>query len=107
MQWYLNTFILATANMLISLIVVTMTAYVFSRYRFRGKRNTLMSILVLQMFPAFLSMTAIYILLSKANLIDTYTGLLLVYVTGSLPFMTWLVKVILMLFQLLWMRPLK
>lgn len=51
-----------------------------------------MSILVLQMFPAFLSMTAIYILLSKANLIDTYTGLLLVYVTGSLPFMTWLVK---------------
>ncbi len=53
MQWYLNTFILATANMLISLIVVTMTAYVFSRYRFRGKRNTLMSILVLQMFPAF------------------------------------------------------
>lgn len=29
MQWYLNTFILATANMLISLIVVTMTAYVF------------------------------------------------------------------------------
>ncbi|MFP1591486.1 ABC transporter permease subunit [Escherichia coli] len=37
-------------------------------------------------------MTAIYILLSKANLIDTYTGLLLVYVTGSLPFMTWLVK---------------
>ncbi|HGE9269147.1 TPA: sugar ABC transporter permease, partial [Escherichia coli] len=92
MQWYLNTFILATANMLISLFVVTMTAYVFSRYRFRGKRNTLMSILVLQMFPAFLSMTAIYILLSKANLIDTYTGLLLVYVTGSLPFMTWLVK---------------
>ncbi|OJN79403.1 sugar ABC transporter permease, partial [Escherichia coli] len=79
-------------NMLISLVVVTMTAYVFSRYRFRGKRNTLMSILVLQMFPAFLSMTAIYILLSKANLIDTYTGLLLVYVTGSLPFMTWLVK---------------
>ncbi len=53
MQWYLNTFILATANMLISLFVVTMTAYVFSRYRFRGKRNTLMSILVLQMFPAF------------------------------------------------------
>lgn len=51
-----------------------------------------MSILVLQMFPAFLSMTAIYILLSKMNLIDTYIGLLLVYVTGSLPFMTWLVK---------------
>lgn len=92
LQWYLNTFSLATANMLISLVVVTMTAYVFSRYRFKGKRNVLMGVLVLQMFPAFLSMTAIYILLSKLNLIDTYAGLLFVYVAGSLPFMTWLVK---------------
>ena len=92
LEWYKNTFMLATANMLISLVVVTITAFIFSRYRFKGKRNVLMSILVLQMFPAFLSMTAIYILLSKMNLIDTYAGLLLVYVTGSLPFMTWLVK---------------
>ncbi|WP_275723889.1 sugar ABC transporter permease [Vibrio furnissii] len=92
LEWYKNTFILATANMLISLVVVTMTAFVFSRYRFQGKRNVLMSILVLQMFPAFLSMIAIYILLSKMGLIDTYLGLLFVYVTGSLPFMTWLVK---------------
>lgn len=92
LQWYLNTFALATANMLISLVLVTMTAYVFSRYRFKGKRNVLMGVLVLQMFPAFLSMTAIYILLSKLNLIDTYAGLLFVYVAGSLPFMTWLVK---------------
>lgn len=90
--WYKNTFILATCNMLISLVVVTITAFIFSRYRFKAKKNILMSILVLQMFPAFLSMTAIYILLSKMNLIDTYIGLLLVYVTGSLPFMTWLVK---------------
>lgn len=92
LEWYKNTFILATANMLISLVLVTMTAFIFSRYRFKGKRNTMMGILVLQMFPAFLSMTAIYILLSKLGLIDTYAGLLLVYVTGSLPFMTWLVK---------------
>ncbi|QNE02620.1 sugar ABC transporter permease [Vibrio vulnificus] len=92
LDWYKNTFMLATANMLISLVIVTMTAFVFSRYHFQGKRNVLMSILVLQMFPAFLSMTAIYILLSKMGLIDTYLGLLFVYVTGSLPFMTWLVK---------------
>ncbi|OOF02344.1 sugar ABC transporter permease [Salinivibrio sp. MA607] len=92
LDWYKNTFMLATANMLISLVVVTMSAYVFSRYRFKGKRNVLLSILVLQMFPAFLSMTAIYILLSKMHLIDTYAGMLFVYVTGSLPFMTWLVK---------------
>lgn len=90
--WYKNTLFLATLNMLISLVFVTMTAYVFSRYRFQGKKNILMGILVIQMFPSFLSMTAIYVLLSKLNMIDTMAGLLLVYVTGSLPFMTWLVK---------------
>ena len=92
LQWYANTFVLAFSNMAISIIVVTMTAFIFSRYRFKGKRNVMMGILVIQMFPAFLSITAIYVLLSKLNLIDTFTGLLFVYVTGSLPFMTWLVK---------------
>ena len=92
LQWYKNTFILATANMLISLLVVTLTAYVFSRYRFKGKKNFLMGILVIQMFPAFLSMTAIYVLLSMLNLVDTYSGLLLIYTAGALPFQTWLVK---------------
>ncbi|MGL6259273.1 sugar ABC transporter permease [Vibrio sp. WXL210] len=90
--WYKNTLFLATASMVISLVVITLTAYIFSRYRFKGKRNILMSILVIQMFPAFLSMTAIYVLLSKLNLIDTFSGLLLVYIAGSLPFQTWLVK---------------
>lgn len=92
LMWYKNTFILAVENMILSLIVVTLTAYVFSRYRFKGKRNILMGVLVLQMFPAFLSMTAIYILLSNLSLIDSYAGLLFVYIAGSLPFMTWLVK---------------
>ena len=91
-MWYKNTLILATANMLISLFIVTLTAFIFSRYRFKAKRNVLMGVLVIQMFPAFLSMTAIYVLLSKLNLIDTYAGLLLVYVAGTLPFQTWLVK---------------
>ena len=91
-QWYENTFWLALANMIICLVLVTITAFTFSRYRFKGKRNVMVGILVLQMFPAFLSMTAIYVLLSKLDLIDSYWGLLLVYVTGSLPFLSWLVK---------------
>lgn len=90
--WYKNSFIIAVANMLLSLLLVTMTAYVFSRYRFAGKQRIIMGILVIQMFPAFLSMTAIYILLSKLNLIDSIFGLLLIYVAGTLPFSTWLVK---------------
>lgn len=40
LKWYKNTFILATCNMLISLVVVTITAFIFSRYRFKAKKNT-------------------------------------------------------------------
>ena len=45
-EWYKNTFFLATANMIISLIVVTISAFVFSRYRFNGKRNVMMLSLI-------------------------------------------------------------
>lgn len=90
--WYWNTFKIAVANMLISLVITTLTAYIFSRYNFRGKKTTLITILVLQMFPSFLAMTAIFILLSKLNLLDTHLGLILVYSAGQIPYNAWLVK---------------
>lgn len=90
--WYWNTFKIAIANMCISLVITTLTAYVFSRYNFKGKKTTLISVLVLQMFPSFLAMTAIFILLSKLNLLDTHLGLILVYSAGQVPYNSWLVK---------------
>ncbi len=92
LQWYWNTFFVASANTLINLIFVTLTAYVFSRYQFKAKRHIMMGILVLQMFPAFLSMTAIYVILTRMALIDSYWGLLIVYSAAALPFNAWLVK---------------
>lgn len=92
LQWYWNTFFVASANTLLNLIFVTITAYVFSRYKFKAKRHVMMGILVLQMFPAFLSMTAIYVILTRMALIDSYWGLLIVYSAATLPFNAWLVK---------------
>lgn len=48
--------------------------------------------LVLQMFPSFMGMIAIYILLLQMNLLDNHWGLILVYAGGSIPFGAWLVK---------------
>ncbi|MGL5230084.1 MAG: sugar ABC transporter permease [Cetobacterium sp.] len=90
--WYWNTFKIAIANMCISVLITTLTAYVFSRYNFKGKKATLISVLVLQMFPSFLAMTAIFILLSKLNLLDTLWGLIIVYSAGQIPYNSWLVK---------------
>ncbi|MGR5437033.1 sugar ABC transporter permease [Vibrio owensii] len=92
LQWYWNTFFVASANTMLNLIFVTITAYVFSRYKFKAKRHIMMGILVLQMFPAFLSMTAIYVILTRMALIDSYWGLLIVYSAATLPFNAWLVK---------------
>jgi arabinogalactan oligomer/maltooligosaccharide transport system permease protein len=48
--------------------------------------------MILQMFPAFLAMTAIFILISKLGLLDSHWGLILVYAGGQIPFNTWLCK---------------
>lgn len=45
-------------------------AYAFSRINFVGRRNGLKTLLILQMFPTFMAMPAIYGLLAKFNLLD-------------------------------------
>ncbi len=90
--WYKNTLKIATANMIISTFLVITAAYAFSRFRFPGRRYGLMSMLILQMFPGFMGMIAIYILLLQIGLLDNHWGLILVYAGGSIPFGTWLVK---------------
>ena len=91
-NWYLNTLKIAVLNMLCSTLITTLTAYVFSRFRFKAKRKILMSIMVLQMFPTFMSMTAIYILFQNFGLLNSHYGLLLTYVAGQIPYNVWLMK---------------
>lgn len=77
-KWYMNTLKIATINMFLSVILTTLTAYAFSRFKFRGRKQGLMALMILQMFPAFLAMTAIFILVSKLGLLDSHWGLILV-----------------------------
>lgn len=90
--WYGNTLKVATVNMICSTLISTLTSYVFSRFSFRGKKSGLMSIMILQMFPTFMSMTAIYILFQNFGLLDNLYGLALVYIAGQIPYNTWLMK---------------
>jgi arabinogalactan oligomer / maltooligosaccharide transport system permease protein len=90
--WYANTFKIALLNGIISVIITTGTAYVFSRYRFFGRKYGLIAFLTLQMFPASMTMVAIYLLLNLLGLLDTHWGLLLVYAGMQIPFNTWVVK---------------
>lgn len=90
--WYLNTLKIATLSMIFSVIIITLTAYVLSRFRFKGRKQGLMTMLILQMFPSILSMTALYVLLWQLNLLNNHWGLVMIYVGGGIPYNTWLVK---------------
>ncbi|EGQ4365561.1 sugar ABC transporter permease [Staphylococcus pseudintermedius] len=92
LTWYKNTLLVASANALFSVIFVTLTSYVFSRYRFVGRKYGLITFLILQMFPVLMAMVAIYILLNTIGLLDSLLGLTLVYIGGSIPMNAFLVK---------------
>jgi arabinogalactan oligomer/maltooligosaccharide transport system permease protein len=90
--WYFNTFKIAVINMIVSMFLTISTAYVFARFKFKGKKASLLSIMILQMFPGFMGMIAMYNILWQINLLDSHWGLILVYAAGQIPFNTWLVK---------------
>lgn len=90
--WYINSLKVSILTMVFTVIIVSLTAYSFSRYRFVGRKNGLMTFLVLQMIPNFAALIAIYILATLTGLIDTHLGLICVYVGGQIPMNTWLMK---------------
>ncbi len=90
--WYKNTLKIAFFTMILSTVLIVMTAYSLSRFRFAGRRQALMAMLVLQMFPSFMGLIALYILLLQINLLDSHWGLILIYAGGSIPFGAWLCK---------------
>lgn len=90
--WYKNSLIVASFTSIFSVIVSTITAYAFSRYRFVGRKNGIFILLVLQMFPILMAMVAIYLLLSLVGLLNSLLGLIIIYVGASVPMMTFLVK---------------
>lgn len=90
--WFFNTFKIALVSMITGVALVTITAWVMSRFKFRGKKTGLMSIMILSMFPTFLSMTAIYTLFLTLGLVGKSISLIIVYSIGAIPYNTWLVK---------------
>lgn len=82
-QWYMNTLKIAVLSMLIGVFLTLLTSYAVSRFRFRGRKTALSTILILGMFPGFMSMIAIYLLLKEMNLLDTHMALIVVYAAGA------------------------
>ena len=90
--WFKNTLMIAVGVSLATVFVCTIAAYVFSRFRFPFKKSLMLSFLILQIFPSFLGMVAIYVILLRLGGLDTLWGMVLIYTAGNVPYNTWLVK---------------
>lgn len=91
-RWFLNTLVISLETTAATVVVSSLSAYVFSRFNFKFKKSFLMSLLILQIFPSFVGMIAIYVILLRVGGLDTLWGLTLVYTAGNIPYNTWLVK---------------
>ena len=90
--WFGNTVLLAASTVALSLTVAIPAAYCFSRRRFPGRRAILKCLVLLNSFPAILSMFAIYRLLRSLGLVNHRIGLILVYTGTMAVFSLWNTK---------------
>ncbi|GIE89275.1 sugar ABC transporter permease [Actinoplanes regularis] len=97
-SWFLNSVAIAGLASLISLFLSALAAFAFSRRRFKGRRTGLLSLLLIQMFPQFLAVVALFLIFSKITDLwpaigfNTWWGMILLYLGGALGVNTWLMK---------------
>ena len=97
-NWYVNMIFVSGTTALLSVFFGVIAAYAFARFRFKGRRMGMLALLLIQMFPTFLAVVAIYLIVLRVGDIfpvvglDTRLGLILVYLGGVLGVNTWLMK---------------
>ena len=78
-QWFMNTLVIAVFSSIIGTFLVILTAYTMSRFQFRSRKKIMKTTLILGMFPSFMSMIAVYIIMTQFGLINKIWGVILIY----------------------------
>ena len=74
----------------VTVLLSTLAAYAFARMKFRGRTVLFYSVLATMAFPAYTTLIPLYRIMTAFGLVNTYTGIILVYVSGFLPLATWI-----------------
>lgn len=82
-QWFMNTFIIAIFVCIISTLFVLMVAYAMSCMRFKARKPLMNIAIILNLFPGFLSMVAVYFIMKEIGLTNSKIGMVIVYSAGS------------------------
>ena len=89
-QSALNIFVECAAATVVTVVLATLAAYAFARMTFRGRKVLFYVVLVTMAFPAYTTLIPLYQIMTSLGLVNTYTGIILVYVSGFLPLATWI-----------------
>lgn len=82
-KWFQNTLFVATMSCILGTFLTILTAYTMSRLKFKMRKPLMKVTLILGMFPSFMGMIAVYILMTQFNMINNLWGLILIYSAGA------------------------
>ena len=91
-NWYMNTLYVSVVTTIFTIIIHSSTAFVFARFKFRGRKAGLLIVMLLQMFPSFLGLTALYMVALNFGMLNNLNMLIIIYVSGGIPGNIWLVR---------------
>ena len=98
LTWMKNSLIIAGATAVLSVSIGSASAFAFSRLNFKGRKTGIQMLLLVQMFPAILAISAVYVIMERVYTfapslgLGTQAGLLLIYLGGAMGVNIWLLK---------------
>ncbi len=96
LTWVKNTIFIASLTAILTLLIVSFTGFAYSRYRFKGRKASLMAIMLIQTIPAFAGITAYFTMHSIiASLVPVFSRqmmLILIYSGGGIAGNTFILK---------------
>jgi multiple sugar transport system permease protein len=92
LRFFLNSLVLAVGTILLGLVVASPGAYAAARFQFRGKNTILMTILVTSMIPGISILIPIFLVAIRADLLNNYAFMILVYGAWLVPQAIWFIK---------------
>lgn len=98
LSWFKNSLIIALTVAVLSVFIGASSAFAFSRLRFKGRKQGIQILLLVQMFPAILALSAVYVIMERVFKfapslgLGSQTGLVLVYLGGAMGVNIWLLK---------------
>lgn len=92
LKFFTNSLIVSIGTVCLAIIIGSLAAYGFDRFRLKGSNSLMIEILTFRMFPPVACILPLYLLWAKFGLVDTLWGLILAYLIFTLPLVVWLMK---------------